>query len=184
MIKKLKAFLSCFRSRRGAMDDFGINFANRVYRKFYKNAITPAVTNKDYEGEIKEFGDRVRILSFLHDISVSTYTAGSDMSTQALFDTTDELVINQQRYYNFAIDKVEDLFTYGSDVADALIENAAKEVEKVVDNYTLSVLAGGARVGNWVGQNARVIGSAGLTQASIATTATGGTVSIQTTSFS
>ena len=184
MIKKLKTLLSCFRSRRGAIADFGINFANRVYRKFYEHAITPAVTNKDYEGEIKEFGDRVRILSFLHDISVSTYTAGSDMSTQALFDTTDELVINQQRYYNFAIDKVEELFTYGSDVADALIENAAKEVEKVVDNYTLSVLAAGARVGNWVGQNARVIGSAGLTQASIATTATGGTLSVQTTSSS
>src|SRR3990167_1135884 len=185
MIKKLKTLLNFLRSsRRGAIDDFGINFANRVLRKFYENAITPAVTNKDYEGEIKEFGDRVRILSFLHDISVDTYTAGTDMSTQALFDTTDELVINQQRYYNFAIDKVEDLFTYGSDVADALIENAAKEVEKVVDNYTLSVLAGGARVGNWVGQNARVIGSAGLTQASIATTATGGTLSVQTTSSS
>jgi len=50
--------------------------------------------------------------------------------------------------------------------------------------FTLSVMASGARVGNWVGQNARVIGSAGLTQASIATTATGGTLSIQTTSSS
>ena len=165
-----------------AIDDFGINFANRVLRKFYERAVTPAVTNTDYEGEIKEFGDRVRILSFLHDISVSTYTAGSDMSTQTLFDTTDELVINQQRYYNFAIDKVEELFTYGSDVADALVENAAKEVEKVVDNYTLSVLAGGARAGNWIGQNARIAGSSALTHASVATTAAGATLSVQTTS--
>ena len=165
-----------------AIDDFGINFANRVLRKFYERAVTPAVTNTDYEGEIKEFGDRVRILSFLHDISVSTYTAGTDMTTQALFDTTDELVINQQRYYNFAIDKVEELFTYGGDVADALIENAAKEVEKVVDNYTLSVLAGGARAGNWIGQNARIAGSSALTHASVATTAAGATLSVQTTS--
>src|SRR3990167_3824398 len=110
-----------------ALDNFGINFASKVLRKFYEQAVTPAVTNSDYEGEIKEFGDRLRLLSFLHDISLNTYTAGTDMAVQALFDTSEELVINQQNYYNFAIDKVEELFTYGNDIADALIENAAKE---------------------------------------------------------
>ena len=59
-----------------AIDNFGINFASKVLRKFYETAITPAVTNTEYEGEIKAFGDRLRILSFLHDISTATYTAG------------------------------------------------------------------------------------------------------------
>src|SRR3990167_539102 len=150
-----------------ALNDFGINFHRGVLRKFYENALTPVLTNNQYEGEIKAFGDRLRLLSFLHDIQISDYAAGTDMSVQPLFDTSEELVISQQKSYNFSIDKVEELFTYGSDVADALIENSAKEVEKVVDNFTLSVLASGARAGNWIGQNARVAGSAGLTQASI-----------------
>ena len=73
----------------GALDDFGIAFSNKTLRKFYEQAITPAVTNSDYEGEIKDFGDRLRILSFLHDISISSYSAGTDMSTQSLFDTSE-----------------------------------------------------------------------------------------------
>jgi hypothetical protein len=165
-----------------ALDNFGINFAESVLRKFYEQAITPAVTNKDYEGKIKAFGDRLRILSFLHDISTAVYTAGTDMGTQSLFDTSEELVISQQRYYNFAIDKVEELFTQADsgDVVNALIENAAKEVEKIVDNYVLSVMGDGARAGNWLGQNLRVIASSSNTHASIATSATGGTINVQT----
>ena len=165
-----------------ALDNFGINFASKVLRKFYETAITPAVTNTDYEGEIKAFGDRLRILSFLHDISTAAYTAGSDMSTQSLFDTSEEVVISQQRYYNFAIDKVEELFTQASasDVVDTLIANAAKEVEKIVDNYVLSVMGDGARAGNWLGQNLRVVASSSNTHASILTTATGGTINVQT----
>lgn len=165
----------------GAFNDFGINFATKVLRKYYETALTPALTNKDYEGEIKAFGDRVRILSFLHDILTSDYTAGTDMSTQSLFDTSEELVVNQQKYYNFAIDKVEELFTQAdaSDVKDALIQNSAKEIEKVVDNFSLSVMAGGTRAGNWLGQNARIVGSGLFTMASIATTAAGGTLTVQ-----
>ena len=162
-----------------AINDFGISFASRVLRKFYEQSLTPAVTNRDYEGEIKEFGDRLRILSFLHDISTSDYSAGTDMSTQPLFDNSEEIVINQQKYYNFSIDKVEELFTYASDVADALIQNSSKEVEKIVDNFTLGVMAAGARAGNWLGQNLRVAGGT-TTQASIATTAAGGTLTVQT----
>lgn len=162
-----------------ALNNFGIAFASKVLRKFYEQAVTPAVSNKDYEGEIKAFGDRVRILSFLHDIAQNDYSAGTDMSTQSLFDTSEELVIEKQKYYNFAIDKVEELFTYASDVADALVQNSARELEKVVDNYVLAKLADGVRAGNWLGQNARVAGSGETTHASIATSATGGTISIQ-----
>ena len=163
-----------------ALNDFGIKFHRRVLRKFYENALTVAVCNTDYEGEIKDFGDRLRIMSFLHDIQVSTYAAGTDMSTQPLFDNSEELVINQQQYYNFSIDKVEELFTYGSDVAEALIQNSAKEIEKTVDNFSLTTMAAGARVGNWLGQNLRVAGGSATTQGSIATTSTGGTLTVQT----
>ena len=182
MIKNLfNSLKALFSSRTGAIDDFGVNFHRKVLRKFYENAITPAVVNKNYEAEVKEFGDRIRLLSFLMDIQFSDYTAGTDMSSQALFDTSEELVINQQKYYNFPIDKVEDLFTYGSDVADALVENASKEFNKTVDNYTLAQLAAGVAAGNWLGQNIHftAVGDTTSTMASVATTATGGTLTVQ-----
>lgn len=165
--------------QRGAIDDFGINFHRKVLKKFYEEAITPVITNNQYEGEIKEFGDRLRLLSFLHNIQTSDYTAGTDMGVQTLFDTSEELVINQQKYYNFAIDKVEELFTYGSDIADTLIDNSAKELQRVVDNFTFNKLAEGVAAGNWLGQNARIAGTSTATQASIQTTAAGATVQVQ-----
>lgn len=169
-----------------ALNDFGINFASQVLRKYYETALTPALTNKDYEGEIKEFGDRVRILSFLHDILTATYTAGTDMTTQALFDTSEELVVDQQRFYNFSIDKVEELFLQAdpNDAKDALVANSAKEIEKVVDNFTMATLGAGTRAGNWLGQNLRVVGGGETTHASIATAAAGGTLSVQADTLS
>lgn len=165
--------------QRGAIDDFGINFHRQVLKKFYEEAITPVITNNQYEGEIKEFGDRLRLLSFLHDVQTSDYTAGTDMGVQTLFDTSEELVINQQKYYNFAIDKVEELFTYGSDIAETLINNSAQELIRIVDDFTFSQLAAGVAAGNWLGQNARVAGGGETTHASVATTATGGTLAVQ-----
>ena len=161
----------------GALDDFGVNFHRSVLRKFYEEAVAPAVTNNMFEGEIKAFGDRLRLLSILHDIQTETYAAGTDMSVQPLFDITDELVVDQQRYYNFSIDKVEELFTYGSDLGPALIENAAKEFQKRIDTFVLSQLAGGVAPGNWLGQNAFITGS-GQTQASLVTTAAGADLSV------
>ena len=162
-----------------ALNDFGIKFHRSVLKKLYEGAVTPSLTNNQYEGEIKDFGDRLRLLSFLMDISLNDYTAGTDMGVQPLFDTSEELVINQQKYYNFSIDKVEELFTYGSDVADTLLDNAAKELIKTVDTFVMAQLAGGVAAGNWLGQNARVAGGGETTHASVATTSAGGTLSVQ-----
>ncbi len=161
-----------------ALDNFGQQFAVKTLRKFYQTAVTPAITNTDYEGDIKQAGDRVNILSFLGDLTLSDYTAGSDMSTESIYDTNDQLVVAKRKYYNFPIDRLEDLFTYADDIADTLVENASKTLERTIDTYVLEN-AGVVKAGNWVGLNFRVIASAGDTQASIATSATGGSIVVQ-----
>ncbi len=177
-IKETSEFIR-LNPERGAIDDFGINFAKRTLRKYYEQAITPAVTNRDYEGEIKSFGDRLRILSFLHDIAVDDYTVSTDMSVQTIYDNSEELVIEKKKYYDFSIDKVEQIFTYSSDVADALVSNASKELEKIVDNYVLGVMGNGVRAGNWLGQNVRVVASSADTHCSIVTTTGSNVLSLQ-----
>lgn len=163
-----------------ALSNFGEQFAAKTLRKFYQSAITPAVSNTNYEGDIKKAGDRVNILSFLSDITLNDYTAGSDMSLESIVDSEDTLVVEKRKYYNFPIDRLEDLFTYADDIDATLVENAAKVLERTVDTYVLAT-AGEAKAGNWVGINVRVAGggSTSGTQASIATTATGGTLTIQ-----
>jgi hypothetical protein len=158
-----------------AMGDFGEQFAAKVVRRFYIDAITPAITNENYEGQIKDMGDRLNMLSFPGLIPTGDYTTGSDMSTFPIFDLEDVLIIEKRKYYNFAIDRLEDLFTYVDDASDALVESASRSFSEDTDRYVLEK-AGDSKAGSWIGIDLRMLGSSSDTGASVATTATGGTI--------
>lgn len=160
------------------LSNFGEQFASKVLAKTYSAMVTDAITNRDYEGEIKKPGDRVNILSFLNDIALSDYVVGTDMPSETIVDAEDQLIVEKRKSYNFSLDRLEDLFTYGGDIPENLLENAAKVLEREIDSYVLAK-AGDTDVRNWIGLNLVVIGS-GATMASIATTATGGTVTVGT----
>lgn len=162
------------------LTNFGEQFAAQTLAKVYQDAVTPAIVNRDYEGEIKKPGDRVNIVSFLNSILLSDYTVGSDMSSETIVDNEDVLIVEKRKYFNFSLDRLEEVFTYGQDIPEHLVNDAAKVLEKSIDTYVLQK-APDAAVQNWVGVNLVVVGS-GQTMASITTTATGGTVTLNATS--
>lgn len=167
------------------LSNFGEQFASKVLTKTYQNAVYRAITNREYEGEIKKPGDRVNILSFLNSLLLSDYVVGTDMSSETIIDAEDQLVVEKRKYYNFALDRLEDLFTYGGDIPGNLINDGSMVLEKLTDAYVLDKAAQEVRVGNWIGtdlvvQGASELGGASGTAASIVTTATGGTITLQT----
>jgi len=161
------------------LSNFGEQFASKVLEKTYQNAVVDAIANRDYEGEIKKPGDRVNILSFLNSILLSDYSVGSDMSSETIVDAEDQLIVEKRKYYNFSLDRLEDLFTYGGDIPENLLTDASKVLEKEIDTYVLDKFGSEAKAGNWIGIDLVVDGS-GQTMASITTTATGGTVNLST----
>ncbi len=162
------------------LTNFGEQFAGKCIRKFYQTAVAPSISNKNYEGDIKKPGDRLNILSFLSNITFEDYVVGTDMTTQAVNDSEDVLIVEKRKSFSFSLDRLETLFTYADDISDTLIENTAKGMEALIDAYVLEN-AQYAKAGNWVGINLRVAGGGSTcgTQASIATTSTGGTLTIQ-----
>lgn len=120
-----------------ALTNFGEAFARNCLRKFYFGAVTPAVANTDYEGEVKALGDRVNVLMFLDDLNLTDYAVGTDMAVQHPTDTEAILHINRQKYWNFDIDTVDKQFTYVDDEDSTLIENAGKVLEKAIDTELL-----------------------------------------------
>lgn len=159
------------------LSNFGQQFADKVLEKTYPNAVSEGITNREYEGEIKKPGDRVNILSFLNSILLSDYVVGTDMSSETIIDANDQLVVEKRKYYNFSLDRLEDLFTFAGDIPESLILDASKVLEKTIDTYVLDKFGSETKAGSWVGTNLIVNGS-GQTMASIVTTATGGTVTI------
>lgn len=156
---------------------FGEQFANKVLAKTYQGAVVDAITNRNYEGEIKRPGDRVNILSFLNSMTLGDYVVGSDMASEALIDNEDQLVVEKRKYWNFSLDRLETLFTYADDIVDVVSNDAAEVLKREIDRYVIEKGISGTRAGNWLGVNLIVNGS-GQTMASIATTATGGTVTL------
>lgn len=163
------------------LSNFGEQFSAKVLERVYQNAVVDAIANRNYEGEIKKPGDRVNILSFLNDIILSDYSVGSDMNSETIVDAEDQLIVEKRRYYNFSLDRLEDLFTYGGDIPENLLDNASKVLEREIDTYVLNKFAEEVKAGNWVGVDLIVEGS-GQTMASIVTSATGGTVTLNATS--
>ena len=158
------------------LTNFGEQFSAKVLRKTYARNVSDAITNTNYEGEIKKPGDRVNILSFLNDILLSDYVVGTNMPSETIVDREDQLVVEKRKSYNFSLDRLEKLFTYGGDIPEDLIENAAKVLEREIDTYVL-YKATDAKAGSWIGINLRVAGGR-ATQASVVTSATGGTVTL------
>lgn len=103
------------------------------------------------------------------------------MSVQQLVDAEDQLIVEKRKAYNISLDRLETLFTYADDIPNSMLTEQAKVLEKTIDTYVLNKYGEEVKAGNWIGIDMRVEGS-GQTQASIVTTATGGTVTVNANS--
>ena len=163
------------------LQNFGEQFASKVLEKTYQSSLVDAIANREYEGEIKKPGDRVNILSFLNSILLSDYVVGTDMPSETIVDAEDQLIVEKRKSYNFSLDRLEDIFTYGGDIPENLLTDAAKVLERTIDTYVLDKFASEVKAGNWIGVDFYIAGAASGTSASIVTTATGGTITVGST---
>jgi hypothetical protein len=78
----------------------------------------PGVVNRDYEGDIRQDGDRVKINS-IGDVTIGTYSKNTDMDDpETLVASQQELIIDQARYFNFFVDEIDQI----QNAVDAMTE--------------------------------------------------------------
>ncbi len=65
-----------------------------------------ALCNRDYEGEITAAGNAVRITS-IGEVATRAYTEHTNITWDEVSDTTQDLSIDQKRYFAFRVDDVE-----------------------------------------------------------------------------
>jgi len=166
--------------------NLGTKYARNVLKKYYGKAVTPVITNQNYEGDLKAGGaSSLKILSFLNSVTLSNYTSGSNMSTeQWMGDVETTLSPNQQKYWNFAIDDVDKFEAYVNDIDSNLLNDAAGVLMQTIDTYVLG-LHTHSKVGHRIGSDldsdgaveGAVIGQATVTTGTGATTVAAGTSS-------
>lgn len=95
---------------------------------------SPTVVNRDYEGEIAEAGDTVRITSVSRP-SIGTYTPGSTTITPENLTTGQRtLLVDQSKYWAFAVDDV-DKRQAKKDLIPQAMSEAAYALADTIDQY-------------------------------------------------
>lgn len=100
-----------------------------------KAHVVANLVNRNYEGEIRQYGDTVKI-NQIGAITINDYTENSDIEDpQDLTTTETVLKIDKQKYFNFQIDDV-DQAQVRSDLMNSAMQRAgyalADETEKII----------------------------------------------------
>ena len=135
----------------------------RMLTSLKKNLVfaQPGVVNRDYEGEIRNQGDTVRIRSISRP-TIGTYSKGSTTITpEQLTDAQRALLIDQAKYFAFELDDIDAAQFTGGELANALVE-ASYGLRDVADQYVAGLYTGAA--------SANQIGTVAVTSAALAYT--------------
>ncbi len=110
------------------------------------------VCNRDYEGEIRESGNTVKIAS-IGEVDVDNYVRNTDINDpQVLTDDEQNLLIDQSKYFNFFIDSVDRAQT-NVNVMDQAMKHSAWKLRSIADTYIAGLMEAGVNVGNVIGSS-------------------------------
>ena len=119
-------------------------YSKKVQIALRKAATAEAICNTDYMGEIKNFGDTVNIVQE-PQITVSDYTRGLATSSTALTDQELILVVDQAKYFQFALDDIEKRFSH-INFQSVASDNAAYKLRDALDSNVFTYLGADAQV--------------------------------------
>lgn len=121
-------------------------WSRKLLERFYDATVLNAISNTDYEGEIKNYGDTV-IVNKIPNITINNYRMGDNLSVERPVATTDSLLIDQGKYWSFIMDDVADAQAM-IDMVPRWAENASEQMKITVDTDVLAYLVGKADATN------------------------------------
>lgn len=114
-------------------------WSGKLVEKFYAATVLAAISNTDYEGEIKNFGDTVNI-RVRPTITISDYQVDQDLAVQRPSASLVVLQINKGKYFNVALDDVMEVQS-DVDLMNIWAQDAAEQMKIKVDTDVLSYLS-------------------------------------------
>ncbi|MDN5860910.1 MAG: hypothetical protein L0H84_20080 [Pseudonocardia sp.] len=109
----------------------------------------PNVVNREYEGDIANAGDTVRITS-ISDPEISDYVAGVTTITPTPLTTAQRsLVITESKMFAFEVDDVDKRQALGGVMAEGM-RRAAYRLRDVADRFLAAKFVGGVQAANLI----------------------------------
>ena len=132
---------------------FDGNFSPIIYSKqaqiaLRRAAVTNAITNNSYFGEIANQGDTVRIQKE-PDVTVNALQRHTGISVEKLDDSDFSLTIDKANYFAFKMDDIEEQFS-NVDFTSLAADRAAYKMADAMDSDVLSYLSGHTTAGAYI----------------------------------
>lgn len=110
----------------------------KLIEKFYLASVFAAISNTNYEGEIKSQGDKVKIRT-VPDIVINDYSAGQTLTNQRPASAVVELTIDKGKYWSAVID---DVLSIQADIDQMNLwsQDASEKMKIAIDRDILAVL--------------------------------------------
>lgn len=105
----------------------------RLLAHLDKSLVYGNLCNRDYEGDIRNVGDRVKI-NQISDITIKDYTKGTDIEVENVDGTPTELVVDQNKYFAFAVEDV-DAAQANINLVDGAMQRASYGIRDTIDQY-------------------------------------------------
>ena len=113
-------------------------WSETLYRELDREFVAVKNCSRDFEGDIKNVGDTVKIVG-ISPITVFDYTKNTDMREPAeLTDTERLLTINKAKAFNFAIDDIDKVQATPKLMKEAM-HQAATALANEADKYVFSL---------------------------------------------
>lgn len=113
-------------------------WSGKLLPKFYLETVFGSIANTDYEGEIKEMGDKVHIRT-VADIIIRDYVSGQNLIHQRPNAPKLELNIDQGKYFDFVCDDVMKKQMDNS-YLEGWSTDAAQQMKIRIDNDILNAI--------------------------------------------
>jgi len=118
--------------------------------KLDKTTVAMDCVNTEYEGEIAQAGDIVTIPE-VGDITINDWTVDGTVTYQTLTESSLDLVIDQQKYYAYKLDYVDETQA-DIDLINAYAERAGIGMRNVVDTHLITGMSAAVPIDNTLGQ--------------------------------
>ncbi len=117
-----------------------LHYSMKTQLAFRKKSVVMGITNSDYIGEIKNYGDSVRIMKE-PEVQVSSYVRGQQVTPQDLEDSDFSLVIDRANKFAFKLDDIE-VHQSHVNFMDLASDRASYRLMEAYDSEVLAYLTG------------------------------------------
>jgi len=108
-------------------------WSNKLNAKFYANTMMTEIANTDWEGEIKNQGDTIRIRT-APSITINDYSgAGSTLTSEVPVPIYADMQINKGKYFSV---QINDVLAHQADIdlMNTFTDDAAKQLKISIEN--------------------------------------------------